>query len=146
MSSSGRNYISDSASRQLVNCAPDTVETAPIDLGVLATLRNLCDSEQAAFSDEILELFIRELEPRVGAIRDAIGRVDANMLALAAHALKGSSKLIGALPMCELCLQLEQTARTGTLAMAQSLLCSLEREAKRVREALTTLAGMRESE
>jgi HPt (histidine-containing phosphotransfer) domain-containing protein len=139
MSSSGRNDISESASKQVLNCTPDTLETAPIDFSVLATLRNLCDSEQAAFSDEILELFIRELEPRVGAIRDAIWRLDANTLALAAHALKGSSKLIGALPMAELCERLEQTVKTGTLAMAQSLLCGLEREAKRVHEALATL-------
>jgi HPt (histidine-containing phosphotransfer) domain-containing protein len=140
MSSSGRNDISESASRQVLNRTPDTLETAPIDFSVLATLRNLCDSEQAAFSDEILELFIRELEPRVGAIRDAIGRLDANTLALAAHALKGSSKLIGALPMAELCERLEQTGKTGAPpAMARSLLSGLEREAKRVHEALATL-------
>jgi HPt (histidine-containing phosphotransfer) domain-containing protein len=139
MSNSGRNNISESGSRQYSTGASGAVETEPIDSSVLAALRNLCDSDQAAFSDEILELFTRELEPRVGAIRDAIGQSDPEELTLAAHALKGSSNLIGAWPMAELCLQLEQTGKTGSIAIARSLLRGLEREAKRVRAALATL-------
>lgn len=108
----------------------------PIDAAALARFRRECDLPGSPLSDQLLDLFTRELEPRVSAIRDAIKRGDATAVRHAAHALKGSSSLIGARPMAELCLQIELAGRSDAIAAAWPLLNHLEREAVRVRQAL----------
>lgn len=107
-----------------------------IDAAALAGFRRECDAPGANLSDELLQIYLNELQPRISAIREAIERADAPALTFAAHALKGSSTLIGALPLAELCLQLEQAGRSDTLALARPLLTRLEQEALRVRLAL----------
>ncbi len=111
----------------------------PIDAAVLARLRRECDSPGVTLSDELLELYMRELEPRITAIREAINRGDAIALTRAAHALKGSSSLIGAHPVAELCLQLELAGRNHTIAAAPSPLTRLDREAIRLRQVLRSV-------
>lgn len=114
----------------------------PIDAESLARLRRECDSPGAALSDEVLDLFTDELDRRVIAIRDAVNCGDVGALARAAHVLKGSSGMIGALPMAALCLQLELAARSEAMAAAPTLLVSLEKEALRVRCALAPARGL----
>lgn len=123
----------------LTACSPaqaDGRSKEPIDAEHLARLRRDCDSPGAPLSDELLELYMHELEPRINAIRDALNHRDAVALARAAHALKGSSALIGAQSLAELCLQLETAGRSVAIAPARSLLTRLEQEAIRVRQAL----------
>jgi len=123
---------------------PESVSEAAaaeaIDAGVLARLRIDCDSQGAPLSDELLEIYAAELQPRLGAIHDAISRLDASALNHAAHALKGASSLIGARAMAELCLQLEQVARSGAMTEAGALLPELGREAARLCDALAALS------
>ena len=118
----------------------DQTAAEAIDAGVLARLRIDCDSQGTPLSDELLEIYAAELQPRLGAIHDAISRLDASALSHAAHALKGGSSLIGARAMAELCLQLEQAARRGAMAEAGALLPELGREAARLCEALAALS------
>ncbi len=108
----------------------------PIDAETLAQLRRECDSPGVAFSDEVLDLFTDELDRRVSAIRDAMNCGDGAALARAAHVLKGSSSMVGALPMAELCLQLELAGKSDATAAARPLLVPLEKEVLRVRCAL----------
>jgi HPt (histidine-containing phosphotransfer) domain-containing protein len=108
----------------------------PIEAAALGRLRRECDSSGATLSDELLELYMRELEPRITAIREAMICGDAIALTHAAHALKGSSSLIGAHPMAKLCLQLELAGRNHTIAAAPSMLTRLEWEGIRLRQAL----------
>ena len=118
----------------------DAAAAEAIDAGVLAQLRIDCDSQGAPLSDELLEIYAAELRPRLGAIHDATNRFDASALSHAAHALKGGSSLIGARAIVELCLQLEQAARTGAMAEAEALLPELGREAARLSAALAALS------
>jgi HPt (histidine-containing phosphotransfer) domain-containing protein len=123
------------------NSPPDSLDAA-----ALARFRDECDAPGAILSDEILELYLSQLNPRVAAIVEATKRPDATALTHAAHALKGSSVLVGALPMAELCDQLEQAGRNDTISAAQSLLTPLQREASRLAEALeAVIARSKES-
>jgi HPt (histidine-containing phosphotransfer) domain-containing protein len=108
-----------------------------IDTGVLAKLRRDCDSGEVTFSDELLALYLDELEPRLNAIRRAVEHRECKALAVAAHALKGSSALVGARLLTELCLRMERAGRAGNVDMVRALMADLEREAVRVRQALT---------
>jgi HPt (histidine-containing phosphotransfer) domain-containing protein len=121
----------------------DAAAGAAIDSGVLAGLRADCDSQGAPLSDELLEIYGAELQPRLGAIHAAINRSDASALRQAAHALKGSSSLLGARPIAQLCRQLERAAINGRLAQAQTMLPELAREAARLCKALAVLRKLK---
>ncbi len=117
----------------------DAAAGEAIDASVLARLRIDCDSQEAPLSDELLEIYGAELQPRLSAIHDAISRCDASALSHAAHALKGGSSVIGARVMAQVCLQLELGARSGAMTEAGALLPELEREAARLSAALAAL-------
>ncbi|HYE98217.1 MAG TPA: Hpt domain-containing protein [Planctomycetota bacterium] len=108
----------------------------PLDPATLAQLRELERSGSPGFVSELADLFIRQADEqlaifrRCGAVRDAAG------LARAAHTLKGSCGSIGALPMMELCRQLEVAARATGWAEVEPLTGQIEREFARVRGAL----------
>jgi len=115
---------------------PAALKSAPVEAQALAELRSNFDEENSALFNELLALFISELDPRLDAIRDAIERADQKAISAAAHALKGSSALVGARTMAELCLQIEIASRSGAMAKARMVLTGLVNEAERVRQAL----------
>jgi HPt (histidine-containing phosphotransfer) domain-containing protein len=134
MSSDRTDTIIDRGSAQNLLCTPSATE--PIDAQALAELRSHFDEQGSVLFADLLGLFISELAPRLRAIRDAIGRDDAPAMAAAAHALKGSSMLVGARVMAELCLQIELAGRNGAVPEARVVMSLMEDEAARVREAL----------
>ncbi|HEY2105245.1 MAG TPA: Hpt domain-containing protein [Candidatus Binataceae bacterium] len=121
--------------------SPADVATQPIDAGALARLRGHFDARESTLFSELIALFINELPRRLSAIRTAIARADAGAIAAAAHVLRGSSMVVGALAMAELGLEIELAGRSNTIAQAQALLPRLEAEAASVRQALITLCG-----
>jgi HPt (histidine-containing phosphotransfer) domain-containing protein len=121
--------------------ASATAISEPIDAAVLADLRSHFDPDETSAFNELLGLFINHLGPRPAAIRDAVGRADAKAMTAAAHVLRGSSMLVGAHALAELCLQIELAGRSGAAAQAQTVLSLLEDEAVRVRQALAVQAG-----
>jgi|SRR5579885_423196 HPt (histidine-containing phosphotransfer) domain-containing protein len=108
----------------------------PLDPQVLAELRSHFEGQKSVTFDDLLALFVEQLEPRVSAIRAAIERGDGGGANAAAHVLRGSSLVVGARPLAELCWQLELAARSGAMAQAQAVMTRLEVEAARVRRAL----------
>jgi HPt (histidine-containing phosphotransfer) domain-containing protein len=120
---------------------PAASVSEPIDPQALAELRSHFEARNSPLFNDLLALFIGELTPRLGAIRAAIDHTDAKAIAAAAHVLKGSSLLVGAHVMAELCLQIELAARSDAIAQAQALLTLLEDEAPRVRHALAAISG-----
>ncbi len=82
---------------------------------------------------EIIDQFLDTADQQETAIRRAIEQGDAAALAIAAHGLKGSSATVGAARMAEICKQLEQSGRLGSVEGAGDRLRQLKRELDRVR-------------
>ncbi len=113
--------------------------SAPIDPEVLAELRSYFDENASESFNDLLGLFMRHLDRRVDAIRVAIKRGDSKAMAAAAHVLKGSSLLIGARSMAEMCSRIELASHSAVKVDAHAVLTLLEDEAGRVRQALEAL-------
>jgi HPt (histidine-containing phosphotransfer) domain-containing protein len=62
---------------------------------------------------EVIALFLADTPPRLEAIANALAARDADALALAAHALKGSAANVGAVAMQREAASLEALAREG---------------------------------
>jgi HPt (histidine-containing phosphotransfer) domain-containing protein len=117
-----------------------------IDPGTLAQLRSHFDHAESTLSaktafKELIDLFISELPRRLNLIREAIGHADTGQMAAAAHALRGSSLLLGAMTMAGLCLEIELAAKAGLVAPARASLALLLEEGPRVRQALMTASA-----
>ncbi len=113
----------------------ETSAPQPLDRETLARLRADLGPGRDAFN-ELVGLFISELVPRLQAITLALERDDPRRIAAAAHILKGSSMLVGARAMAELCLEIELAAKNGTIEQADALMKLLREEAGRVARAL----------
>jgi HPt (histidine-containing phosphotransfer) domain-containing protein len=130
------NTIDDFSLQHSLSTTP-VPATEPIDAAVLARLRSHFDARESTLFNDLIALFISELTRRLSAIRTATARADAKGMAAAAHVLRGSSMLVGALTMAELCLGIELAARSAdAIAQVQAVLPLLDDEAARVRQAL----------
>ncbi len=135
MSNDRTNRITDDGPLRPSATGPGS-SADPIDREALAELRSHFDGQESVSFEDLLALFLEQMEPRLGAIRGAIERADATGMNAAAHVLRGSSMLVGAQAMAQLCLQIELAGRSGAMAEAQVVMSLLEDEAVRVRRAL----------
>ena len=94
--------------------SPPVDAAALMDPGRLEELAEF-DDEERSVTRQVVGLFTRDVPPRLAIMRDAVEDTDADSLARAAHALKGSAANVGARAMAEACGELERLARTGAL-------------------------------
>lgn len=113
--------------------------STPIDPEALAELRSHFDEHESRTFSDLLALFVSQLGRRLDAIRGAIELGDSKAMAAAAHVLKGSSLLVGARAMAEMCSQIELASHSAVEVDAHAVLTLLEDEAGRVRQALEAL-------
>lgn len=113
---------------------------APLDLACLEPLRHLKGSQGKPLVQELVQLFLRDLEPRLSTLRQAWQDAAPEAMGRAAHALKGPSASLGARLFSAQCLELERLGRSGSLEGAEALIRQLEAEAQRVAEALRGLS------
>ncbi len=118
-------------------------QEGPLDPSVLAGLRELQIEGRPEFAAEVAAIFLQEAPARVAALRETVSRGDAQALARAAHALKGSSANVGARRLAFLCGELEAMGRSRPTPAAAKVLRRLEQELDRVRAALESM-GVRE--
>ncbi len=118
---------------------------AAIDWTVLEALRDLGVSGEPGIIGELARLFVADTPPRLAALREAAERGEPDGLALAAHGLKGSCAIIGATRMQQVCLELEQLGRSGTLDGAADRIATLDVEFERARRALAREADSRDA-
>jgi two-component system, sensor histidine kinase and response regulator len=137
--------LSDMLARWLVGArvrdrGEDDVErsaAAPID--PIAIGRLLAgEDDKGGYFNEVIGVFLSDLDQRVASAKAAAGSGDAAGLAAQAHALRGSCGHFGARPMMALCAEIERRARGGALEEIGQIVEALEREAARVRVALET--------
>ena len=84
-------------------------------------------------------MFLEDTEDRLGKLREAVLKEDAEHLTYEAHALRGSSVNMGAPTMARICKELEHAGDSGNLGEAYELLGTLDQEFGRVRPALQTV-------
>lgn len=114
--------------------APDALDAPPLDGQALRGLRDLGDGDE--FVDELIALFLAEAPGRIAAMRFAVGIGAAQGLEREAHTLRGSAANLGAVPLADLCQELQATGGSGQLGLALALLAQLEGELARVTAAL----------
>ncbi|MGI2904052.1 response regulator [Tolypothrix sp. VBCCA 56010] len=90
------------------------------------------DAEMMA---EIIDSYLEDAPQRLSAIASAVEQKDAALLRSTAHSLRSLSVTIGAMPLAQLCSQLEAMGRAGTIS-ASTLVLQLEKEYQRVEAAL----------
>ncbi len=88
--------------------------------------------EDAALLDNIIQLFQTESAHMLAEIHRAIDASDPSQLRRAAHLLKGSAAIFGALPVVDAALRLETMGREGNLASATEALAHLELQTSRL--------------
>ncbi|MGD2064026.1 MAG: Hpt domain-containing protein, partial [Nitrospirota bacterium] len=93
----------------------------------------------AAFAHELMNLFVEDTAQRIAALTEAIAGADIAAVTTVAHTLKGSSGNIGAEPLRQAALAVEQHGRAGDLATATTSLTRIEKELERLRESLAEM-------
>lgn len=88
-----------------------------IDMTALAELKEVMEDEFPV----LINTYLTDSVLRIAAIKEALGKNDPEELRRAAHSFKGSCGNIGALPLSELCKDLEQKGRDGNLDGTQAL-------------------------
>ena len=77
---------------------------------------------------DLVAKFAADAERHVGSVSAALEGGNATTLRDAAHALKGSSRAVGAARVASVCEHLEKIGKTGTVADADSFLVALRQE------------------
>lgn len=102
------------------------VETAILDQSALEQLRELDDEGSVLL--EIIETFLRDAPKSIAAIESAIISNDAKTLDRAAHTLKSTSAIVGAMVLSSICKELETLGRQGDVARAKESLSRVHDE------------------
>ena len=95
-----------------------------IDMTIIAELREMPPSDGVPMLQELVDLFVRDVPPRITQIAQSIS--DPAQLAFHAHSLKSMSLNLGARRIVDLCQRLENLARAGNTVAAESLLQDLQ--------------------
>jgi two-component system, sensor histidine kinase and response regulator len=108
----------------------------PIDLSVIAGLRELSEPGRPEPLVELIQLFLKDAHPKLERMNSALRGKDLTTLALAAHSLKGSASNLGARRLADLCAAMEKHAKASDLAESANILLETESEFHRVEAAL----------
>jgi HPt (histidine-containing phosphotransfer) domain-containing protein len=109
--------------------------SASIDPAALERLRARATADAPEFYDEMLAMFLGEIDKRLAAIMESLSHGELEVVARAAHSLGGSAKLFGAYRLGELCGRLQ--APPPSLDDARAIASEVARECQSVRLALS---------
>jgi len=115
--------------------------TDPLDPAVLDRLLDELDDPDLVAT--VVRTYCRELPGRIEAIEDSARALDLETLATVAHTLKSTSAALGATRLAQLCADLEEFARSKSLAFGhiEPLLSKLTTERLQVEQALADQDG-----
>lgn len=120
-----------------VGCRADSVaDGAPessTNRELRAHLRSIGSELGTDTLKELIDVYLHETNGCLDGLAAALDNGDQEGLAKGAHYLKGSSATIHAKTLATLCAQLEDVAKSGSLACGHALLARIEREAARLR-------------
>ncbi len=109
-----------------------------LDMGVIATLKELGGEEEPELFMELVDLFLEDAKGNFDALRAALDQADAQGVERTAHTLKSSCGNVGALGLSESCFKLEQLGRAGRLDGAAAILDAALDEFDQVCKALNS--------
>ena len=95
-----------------------------IDTSMLDDLKELLADNFA----QLISAYISDGTERLGRLNHAVAAVDLPSVTMESHALKGSSKNIGAQSFAELCGDLEEQARAGNTKNFEQKTAAIEQE------------------
>jgi HPt (histidine-containing phosphotransfer) domain-containing protein len=104
---------------------------AAVDAATIAALQ-----EEGSLLSDLRDLFVAEAAEQLNKMLEAHKQGDAPAIAIAAHRLKGSAVTFGAAEMQRRCLEVENLAKSKSLAGADRLIAELSAECDRVKESL----------
>lgn len=108
-----------------------------LDRSMLNELRTMVGESAPEFVDELIDLFQTDTPELIATMREAVANRDAATLRRAAHSCRGTSMNLGAGPLSELCSELEQISKRGSIPdAADDFLARISAEYQRVVEAL----------
>ena len=84
----------------------------------------------------LVEIFAEQTPERIAELRHAAESGDHATVTRVAHTMKGGAASLGAAAMADVCKQLEETGRTGSLTGATELIDSIESAFEAARDAL----------
>ena len=119
---------------------PTVVDDQVLDPAALGALLEVVGGEPA-YLVELIDSFLEEAPALLTSLRQALEGGDAAELRLAAHTIKSSSYDFGATTLAELCQELENMGKAGTLDGAAELVTQAEAEYGKVRVALEGVRG-----
>ncbi len=125
------------AARQTTNSPPDTTGTTPVIGMTEAELLAIIDEESAPADTnaelksfiappQLLRLYLQQTPLRIQEMRTALANGDTQLLARAAHTLKGNSSYVAADTVGEFGSMIEQRVDAGNLAEISALIDALE--------------------
>lgn len=94
----------------------------------LARIRRLTRPDGSPMLEHAIELFLTTAGETLAAFRTASASGDADALRFGAHKLKSGCANLGAKSMADLCRQLEELGRSGSVQGAESLIEAIEEE------------------
>ena len=89
----------------------DTCRRPPVPWSLSGTLADLERSGELEFVRDLIDAFLRDTAARLESMRKAAACADLEALAACSHTLKGSTLLMNAGRLAELCREIEQHAR-----------------------------------
>ena len=105
------------------------------DIEAFAMLEEIMEDE----FPELIRVYIEDSDPRLGALKKALNDEDCNELRELSHSLKGASANIAALPLADLCFQIEDKSRQNIVEGIDELLLKIEAEYSAVRGILISI-------
>lgn len=108
----------------------------PVDFKVIEELRAMQGDNDTSFLNRLIEAFFQQSGPLLTEMRDAAVKHDAEALRQAAHKLKGGCAVLGIKVLANMCYDLENLGRSGSIQGAIENITKAESEYERVKEAL----------
>jgi PAS domain S-box-containing protein len=109
-----------------------------LDPTVLQDFSAMMGENGAEITHELVDLFLKDSLSLINDMKQAIERVEPDLLRRAAHTLKGNSNQSGAHRLAGKCLDLEKLAKTGTVVGGDDLRLQIIEEFKLVEAILCT--------
>jgi len=103
-----------------------------LDPAVLSSLRQLTPPGEPDVLNEVLQLFLEEVPPRIDRLRNAWRSRNIEEVQRSAHSLKGSAGNIGAHRLHAVCAELDHTGKSGELEATAALVDALTAEFDKV--------------
>ncbi|MAZ88231.1 MAG: histidine kinase [Cellvibrionaceae bacterium] len=106
--------------------------TSSVDAETLTMLKDVMEDD----FDTLITTYVDDVVARIPRLKAALGSQNFEDLRHCAHSLKGSSSNLGALPLADLCMQVETLAKEMCVEGVEPLLTQIETEFHQVKAQL----------